>query len=76
MEKCDGCNRISSGHKMLSSYYGSKWISIYVCDKCFNEVRNIVGDMKILEYYELRDRNNAIEIFKERLVKFCNKNLG
>lgn len=68
MLKCDGCDSKVSEYKTLSSYRGDNVTSINVCYTCYNElISKIIEDMSILEYNDIKNDNNAIEVIQERL---------
>jgi len=68
MLKCDGCSNKVSEYKTLSSYRGDNVTSINVCYECYNElILKIIEDMSVLEFNEIKNNNNAIEVIQERL---------
>lgn len=68
MLKCDGCDKLISEYKTFSSYRGENVKSINVCYECYNElVGKIIEDMSVIEFDNIKNNNNAIEVIEERL---------
>ncbi len=77
MLKCDGCNKEISEfeYRTMSSYRDGSVSSISICDDCYHKIiSKIIEKMRVLEYSEIKDKDNFIEVVKEKLNKIHNIN--
>ena len=72
MLKCDGCNKeiSESEYKTMSSYRNGSVSSINICYDCYHEmINNIIEKMCVIEYSEIKNKDNFIEVVAKKLNK-------